>query len=66
MGEDEGRYRLADVVGVVGVWITEPSPWAPGVEFEGLEWAFGKLSLYQWFAGVHLKVCTSRLVGCLV
>ena len=37
-----------------------------GVEFEGLEWAFGKLSLYRWFAGVHLKVCTSRLVGCLV
>ena len=36
------------------------------VEFEGLEWAFGKLFLYQWFAGVHLKVCTSRLVGCLV
>ena len=24
MGEDEGRYRFADVVGVVGVWITEP------------------------------------------
>ena len=36
------------------------------VKFKGLERAFGKLSLYQWFAGVHLKVCTSRLVGCLV